>query len=237
MTRIFPAIDIMNGSCVRLVEGQHNSRKDYGIKPLDMALKYQDLGAEYLHIVDLDAAFGEGNNYEVVEEITKKTNLKIELGGGIRTTDQAKQILDLGVSQLIIGSTAIKNPDLVKEWLNDFGSEKIVIGADSLDGRIAINGWKELSETTLDDFIADYQEASATTFLCTDISKDGKLAGSAIELYKRLQEKFPAAKFLASGGVTTLEEIKELVDMDMYGIIVGKAIYEARIDLKKLFEI
>ena len=235
MTHIFPAIDIMNGSCVRLVEGQHDSQKDYGIKPIDMAMKYQDLGATHLHIVDLDAAFGKGNNYALVQEIVENTHLKIELGGGIRTTHQAKQILDLGVSQLIIGSTAVKNPDLVKQWISDFGTEQIVVGADSLNGRIAINGWEELSEITLDDFIIDYQRASATKFLCTDISKDGKLQGSAIDLYKRLQMKFPEVKFLASGGVTTLEEIEELKEMEMYGIIVGKAIYENAIDLEKLF--
>ena len=237
MTQIFPAIDIMNGSCVRLVEGQHDSRKDYGIKPLEMAMKYQDLGAKNLHIVDLDAAFGKGNNYTQISEIVSKTTLNIELGGGIRTTDQAKQTLDLGVSQLIIGSAAVKNPDLVKKWISDFGAERIVVGADSLDGRIAINGWEKLSDVTLDEFIVDYQEASAVKFLCTDISKDGKLQGSAIDLYQRLQSDFPKAKFLASGGVTTLAEIEELVAMDMYGIIVGKAIYEGAIDLEKLFAI
>lgn len=235
MTHIFPAIDIINGSCVRLTEGAENTKKDYGISPLDMAKKYEDAGAEYLHIVDLDAAFGRGNNYGIVSEIVNQTSLKVELGGGIRTTDQAEETLNLGVSQIIIGSTAIKNPELVFRWIADFGSERIVIGADTLNGNIAINGWKDISNKSLSEFIKDYQEAYAQKFLCTDISKDGKLQGSAIELYKRLQNEFPKAQFLASGGVTTIEEINELRDMEMYGIIVGKAIYEGRIELDKLF--
>jgi phosphoribosylformimino-5-aminoimidazole carboxamide ribotide isomerase len=236
MTQIFPAIDIINGSCVRLTEGAEDSKKDYGISPLEMALQYEDAGAEYLHIVDLDAAFGNGNNYNIVSKIAQKTALKIQLGGGIRTTDQAEKIFNLGVSQIIIGSTAIKKPDLVCRWLEDFGPEKIVIGADTIEGRIAINGWKELSKKSLTDFITEFHRASAQKFLCTDISKDGKLGGSAIELYKKLKEEFPRAQFLASGGVTTLEEIEELKSMNIYGIIVGKAIYEGRIELSKLFQ-
>ena len=235
MTRIFPAIDIMNGSCVRLTEGREDSKKKYELNPLEMAQLYESKGAEYLHIVDLDAAFNKGNNYNLIKEIVEKTSLKIELGGGIRTTSQAEQLLNLGVSQLIIGSMTVKDPDLVCEWITDFGADKIIVGADVRDGFIAINGWKDLSEISLDEFIETFQRASAKRFLCTDISKDGKLQGSAIDLYKELNEKFPKLDFIASGGVTTLDEINKLKAMNMYGIIVGKAIYEGGMDLDKLF--
>jgi phosphoribosylformimino-5-aminoimidazole carboxamide ribotide isomerase len=235
MSRIFPAIDIMNGLCVRLTEGREEAQTKYDVSPLEMAKRYEASGAKYLHIVDLDAALNKGNNYNLVKQIVKNTSLKIELGGGIRSTNQVDEILDLGVSQIIIGSTAVKNPNLVKEWIVDFGPQKIVIGADTKDGKIAINGWKELSALTLYEFISNFSEASAQKFLCTDITKDGKLQGSAVELYSDLQKWFPKLDFIASGGVSTLEEVNELRRMKMYGIIVGKAIYEGAINLEKLF--
>lgn len=236
MTRIFPAIDIMDGCCVRLTEGFEETKKQYELSPIDMARLYESKGAEYIHIVDLDAAFNKGDNYKVVKEIASNTSLKIEFGGGIRTTAQVEELLNLGVSQLIIGSMAVKNPDLVYRWINDFGANSIVIGADVRNGYIAINGWNDLSDLSLIEFINQYKNASAKKFLCTDISKDGKLEGSAIELYKELKVKFPELDFLASGGVTTLDEILELRSMSMYGIIVGKAIYEGGMDLDKLFK-
>ncbi len=235
MTKIFPAIDIMNGHCVRLTEGLEESQKRYDSSPLEMAIRYEEYGAENVHIVDLDAAFNKGNNYDVVREIIECTSLNIEIGGGIRTTSQVDELLSLGVSQVIVGSTAVKKPDVVKNWIHTFGADSIVIGADTKDGKIAINGWKDVSDVSLVSFIQDYAVASAQKFLCTDISKDGKMQGSSRSLYKELQVSFPTLDFLASGGVSSLQEIKELKAMNMYGIIVGKAIYEGIIPLENLF--
>lgn len=234
---ILPAIDIINGRCVRLTEGDPNRQKSYEVSPIMMAEIYEKAGATHLHIVDLDAALSQGNNIEAISEIITNTNLKIEIGGGIKSKSQVEKWLDLGAWRVIIGSAAVKNSAEVKSWIADFGSDKIVIGADTKDDQIMVQGWQATSKLKLEDFVDDYVKSGAQTFLCTDISKDGKLQGSAIQLYRKLMKDFPQTDFIASGGVSTLNEIGILQKMEVGGIIVGKAIFESAINLEKLFKL
>jgi phosphoribosylformimino-5-aminoimidazole carboxamide ribotide isomerase len=235
MIRILPAIDIIDGKCVRLTKGDYNTKKVYDTEPLEMAKQYEDCGIEQIHIVDLDGAkSAHPVNLKIVESIKNKTSVKVEFGGGIKTDQAISDCNNAGVDQFIIGSLAVKDPDKVKKWISHKGADRFVIGADVSEGHIAINGWQEASEVKLDAFIYDYKEAGAIYFLCTDISKDGMLQGSSKELYKELITNSPTIKLIASGGVTSLEEVEELHSIGCDAAIIGKAIYENRISLEEM---
>ncbi len=232
MIRILPAIDIIDGKCVRLTKGDYDTKKVYDTEPLEMAKQYEDCGIQQIHIVDLDGAkSAQPINLNIVETIKNKTSVKVEFGGGIKTDQAIADCNNAGVDQFIIGSLAVKDPDKVKRWISQKGAERFVIGADVSEGYIAINGWQEASNVKLDAFINDYAEAGAIYFLCTDISKDGMLQGSSKELYRELIDHSPDIKLIASGGVTSLEEVEELQQIGCDAAIIGKAIYEKHITL------
>ncbi|MBP6445607.1 MAG: 1-(5-phosphoribosyl)-5-[(5-phosphoribosylamino)methylideneamino]imidazole-4-carboxamide isomerase [Saprospiraceae bacterium] len=235
-TKIYPAIDIIDGQCVRLTKGNYDTVKVYDSEPLEVAKQFEDAGAKYLHVVDLDAAKNpENNNRKLISRIIRSTRLLIQTGGGIRQEADVAELLDLGADRLIIGSVAVTKRDEVYDWISNFGGNRIVIGADVKDEMIATHGWLKVSDEKISDFIVSYMQHGGTTFLCTDISKDGMLAGSSIDLYGKLIQQFPGINLLASGGVTSLDEVEMLKKMGMEGIIIGKAIYEQKIKVSDLF--
>ncbi len=235
-SKIYPAIDIINGHCVRLSKGDYDTVKVYDSDPLEVAKNFEDAGAQYLHVVDLDAAKNpENNNRKLISKLIKETGLRIQTGGGIRNKTDIIELLDIGADRLIIGSVAVTKRQEVYDWVSHFGASKIVIGADVKDKMIATHGWLKISEEKISEFIQNYLNQGATTFLCTDISKDGMLAGSSIDLYIELKKLFPAVKMLASGGVTSIGEVEKLKEIGMEGIIIGKAIYEGKIQVSELF--
>ena len=232
---IIPAIDIIDGKCVRLEQGVYSAKTIYNENPLEIAKQFEDSGIKHLHLVDLDGAKqGKIINWKVLENIANNTNLIIDFGGGIKTDNDIKTVLNSGANQLTAGSIAVKDRAKVKAWLEQFGTEKIILGADVKNEMIAISGWQETSELNLFDFLEDYIKAGIKYSICTDISKDGMLVGSSIDLYKKIAVKFPKLNLVASGGVTSIEEVEQLNKMGMYGAIIGKAIYENRISLKEL---
>ena len=235
-TKIYPAIDIIDGQCVRLTKGNYDTVKVYDSEPLEVAKQFEDAGAKYLHVVDLDAAKNpENNNRKLISRIIRSTRLLIQTGGGIRQEADVAELLDLGADRLIIGSVAVTKRDEVYHWISKFGGHRIVIGADVKDEMIATHGWLKVSDEKISDFIVSYMQHGGTTFLCTDISKDGMLAGSSIDLYGKFIQQFPGINLLASGGVTSLDEVEMLKKMGMEGIIIGKAIYEQKIKVSDLF--
>ncbi len=237
-TRIYPAIDIIDGNCVRLTKGDYGTVKIYNSDPLVVAKNFAKAGAEYLHVVDLDAAKNpEKNNRKMISSLISDSGLKIQTGGGIRFKKDVEELLAIGADRLIIGSVAVSKRQEVISWVTEFGSNIIIIGADVKEGKIATHGWINLSEEGIENFIEGYVKAGASKFLCTDISKDGMLAGTSMTLYKMLLQRFPTAGLIASGGVTTILELKELIDIGMESIIVGKAIYEGNIAITDLFNL
>ncbi len=233
--KIIPAIDIINGKCVRLTKGDYSTKKVYNEDPLEVAKLFEDHGIMYLHLVDLDGAKANSIiNGKVLESISNNTNLIIDFGGGIKTTDAVKQAFELGATQITAGSIAAKNPVLVFDWIKEFGADKIILGADVNNRKIAIHGWQESTELELDEYIESYITNGVQSVICTDISKDGMLKGSSIELYQQLLAKFPTLKLIASGGVTSIEELSQLKLIGLDGAIIGKAIYEDKITLKQL---
>jgi phosphoribosylformimino-5-aminoimidazole carboxamide ribotide isomerase len=233
--KVIPAIDIINGQCVRLSEGDFDTKKVYYTHPLEAALAFEAAGIEYLHLVDLDGAKQGGVvNWKVLEEICRNTELKVDFSGGIKTITQVEKAFELGAAQIAVGSLAVKNQALVAEWLQHFGSDRIIIGADIKEDKIAINGWLQTSEFSIFDFIEQYLALDATDFLCTDVSKDGKLEGPSFELYHRLMAQFPNMHLIASGGVSNIQDVQQLKEMNCYATIVGKAIYEERLTLSEL---
>ncbi len=235
--KIIPAIDIINGKCVRLTKGDYNTEKMYNENPLEVAKSFEDHGIKYLHLVDLDGAKTNSIvNGKVLDSIATYTNLVIDFGGGIKTTADVKQVFELGASKITAGSIAAMNPSLVLDWVREFGTDKIILGADVNNRKIAINGWQESTKIELDDYIESYMAKGIQSVICTDISKDGMLKGSSIELYRQLLTKFPALKLIASGGVTSIQELDELNALGLDGAIIGKAIYENKITLKQLEE-
>jgi len=235
--RIIPAIDIIEGKCVRLSKGDYKTKKVYNEKPLEVALEFEDHGIEFLHLVDLDGAKSNHIvNYKVLEKIASKTNLKIDFGGGLKTNEDLKIAFESGASQITGGSIAVKEPEIFKKWLLHYGSEKIILGADALDEKIAVGGWLEESNLELIPFIEEYKKVGVKYIICTDISKDGMLEGPSFELYKRILERVEHVKLIASGGISTFEEIPQLEELGCEGTIIGKAIYEGRISLKQLEE-
>ena len=232
---IVPAIDIIDGKCVRLSKGDYNAQKTYSDSPLDVALRFQDAGIRRLHLVDLDGARSKHIvNYPVLEAITNHTDLTVDFGGGIKSTSDLETALGCGAAMVTVGSTAVTDPDLMQKWIEDFGQEHIILGADARDGKISVNGWKEDSVITLSDFIRDYMKKGITQVLCTDINRDGMLQGPAVELYRSLLKEFPGIKLIASGGVSSVQDLMDLKEAGLPAAIVGKAYYEGRITLDQL---
>jgi phosphoribosylformimino-5-aminoimidazole carboxamide ribotide isomerase len=233
--RIIPAIDLIDGKCVRLSKGDYATQKTYNKHPLEVAKAFEDHGIEYLHLVDLDGAKSKHIvNHKVLENIASKTSLKIDFGGGLKSDEDLRIAFECGANQITGGSIAVKQPEVFEQWITKYGSEKIILGADVQNKRIATNGWLETSEHQLVDFVQSYQNKGIQYVICTDISKDGMLQGPAFELYEDLLQKQPQIKLIASGGISTFEELPKLANLGCEGTIIGKAIYENRIALKDL---
>ena len=234
MTELIPAIDIIDGKCVRLTKGDYDTKTVYG-NPVEMARMLEDKGFSRLHIVDLDGAKSRHIvNVEALKGITSQTKLTVDFGGGIKTDDDINKAFDNGAAMVTIGSVAISAPDLFDGWLEKYGAEKIILGADVRNGKISINGWKEDSDTDLLPFLARYVEHGVKTVLCTEISRDGMLGGTAVELYSQIMAAYPTLHLIASGGVSKAEDIHELNRRGIPAVVFGKSIYEGRIDLDEL---
>jgi phosphoribosylformimino-5-aminoimidazole carboxamide ribotide isomerase len=232
---IIPAIDLINGQCVRLTEGDFAQQTTYDSNPVAVAQRFEQQGVKRLHLVDLDGARAKQPvNLPILERIAATTSLVIDYGGGLQSEQAVRQALDAGARQVTAGSIAVREPALVGEWLHSFGAEQIIVGADFRDNYIAINAWAEQSERTLQEFLSQYLAAGATTFICTDVSKDGKLQGPALDTYRTLRQALPEARLIASGGVTTLADVEALAEVGMHGAIIGKALYEGTITLTEL---
>lgn len=238
MIEIIPAIDIIGGECVRLTRGDYNRKSSYYKEPLEVALRFEDCGVKRLHIVDLDGAKASAPvNLKVLERIASRTNLDIEFGGGIKSDQAISDLFNAGASRAICGSIAIRQPELFTEWLERYGAEKMILGADTIDGKIAIAGWLEVAKTSVEEIIERFEPAGLTQVICTDISKDGMLEGPSTELYTTLQSHFPSIDITVSGGISSLEDILELDRKSLRSVIVGKAIYEGRITMEELKDI
>jgi phosphoribosylformimino-5-aminoimidazole carboxamide ribotide isomerase len=237
MIRIIPAIDIINGQCVRLSEGDFSRQKTYDSSPVEVAKRFEGQGVKYLHLVDLDGARArQPVNLAILESIAAGTSLQVDFGGGIQSRESIEQAFSAGAHQITAGSIAVREPELVKGWLAQYGAGRILIGADFRDNTISINAWAEQSNLTLEAFIAGYLAVGAHTYVCTDVSKDGMLQGPATDTYRHLVKTYPAAEIIASGGVTTIRDLEELEAAGVQGAIIGKAIYEGTItfpDLKR----
>jgi phosphoribosylformimino-5-aminoimidazole carboxamide ribotide isomerase len=232
---IIPAIDIIDGKAVRLTKGDYSQKKIYNEDPLEVAKMFEASGIQRLHLVDLDGAKQKRIfNQKVLESIATKTKLKIDFGGGVQSDHDIQLAFDSGAHQVTGGSVAVKNPKMFEGWLLKYGVEKIILGADVLNGRITVSGWLEDSAWSLDDFLMKYAALSIKYVISTDVSKDGVLAGPAVDLYKDMVEKFPGLEVIASGGVSNMDDILELDKLPLNGVIVGKAIYENRISLKEV---
>jgi phosphoribosylformimino-5-aminoimidazole carboxamide ribotide isomerase len=232
--RIIPAIDIINGKCVRLTKGDYAMQKIYNENPLEVAKEFEANGILYLHLVDLDGAKSKHIvNYKVLETIAKNTSLKIDFGGGIKRNEDVKIAFENGASQITGGSIAVQNPTLFLEWLSEYGSEKIILGADANKRKIATQGWLESSEKDVVEFIAEYEKKGISYVVCTDIAKDGMLQGTSNELYQEILKK-TKVNLIASGGVSSIDDLLKLKVIGCEGAIVGKAIYEGKIKLKEL---
>ena len=232
---IIPAIDIIGGKCVRLTQGDYSQMKTYSDSPVDMAKAFEDAGIRRLHLVDLDGAKKkEIVNAEVLEAIVRSTSLKVDFGGGIQADKDIELAFNLGASQITGGSIAVKNPKLFEEWINKYGTEKIILGADAKSRKIAVGGWEESTELDLVEFIQSYVKKGIKYIICTDVAKDGLLQGPSTELYKEILAAVPGIKLIASGGVANLQDLEELEKIGVYGAIVGKAFYEGRVTLEEL---
>lgn len=233
--RIIPAIDVINGKCVRLTKGDYTTQIVYNEDPLEVAKKYQDFGIEYLHLVDLDGARSQKIlNYKVLEKIANQTNLNIDFGGGIKSDGDVKIAINSGAKKITVGSIAVKDPDLFIKWLSEYGSDKLILGADAKKGKIAISGWQEKSEEDIIPFIQSYKQKGVKYVISTDIDKDGMLEGPSFSLYKNIIKNVPNIHVIASGGISHIDELPQLADLGCEGVIIGKAIYENKISLKQL---
>lgn len=232
---VIPAIDIINGECVRLSMGDYEQVKKYGSNPLETALWFESLGFKKLHIVDLEGAKQEMPvNLSVLENIAANTSFEIQFGGGIKTQAIAKQIFNSGAHSIICGSIAVTNPEILRDLLDIYGAQKIVLGLDIKEGKIAIKGWKKQYSNNIYEFISTHAALGINRIICTDISKDGMLLGPAFELYRNLNSKFPTLEIIASGGVSSEQDIFSLATTGAYGVIVGKAFYENKINIEEL---
>jgi len=237
--RIIPAIDIIDGKCVRLTKGDYSTKKIYNENPLEVAKEFEDAGIEYLHVVDLDGAkASQIINYKVLEQIASKTNLKIDFGGGLKTDKDLEIAFNSGADQITGGSIAVKNSAIFESWIEKYGANKIILGADfypdTSGGKIATNGWQEESTLELIPFIKGYQSKGIQYVICTDISKDGMLQGPSFDIYKEILSEAKDVKLIASGGISTFDELPSLAENGCEGVIIGKAIYEHKISLKQL---
>jgi len=233
--QIIPAIDIIDGKCVRLTEGDYDQKKIYNEKPLEVALQFEDAGMERLHLVDLDGAkAGSVKNWKVLELLAGKTNLIIDFGGGIKTSKDVDIVLESGAAMATIGSVAVKNEKDFLEWITQYGADKFLLGADVKDEKIAVSGWLETTDIWVYDFIRKYMDQGIKQVFCTDVSKDGKLEGPSLSLYQDIITEFPKLEFIASGGVSSVQDLEDLKSIGCSGAIVGKAIYEGRINIKDL---
>ena len=232
---IIPAIDIIDGKCVRLSQGDYNSMKVYNEDPLEVASEFEDHGIKRLHLVDLDGAkSGRIVNYKVLERLAVKTNLTIDFGGGLKSSEDLRIAFDSGAAMVTGGSIAVKNPEEFESWIERYGSDKIILGADARNGKIAVTGWLEETNEELIPFINGYVEKGIFKVICTDISKDGMLKGPAINLYKDIISEIPDLYLVASGGVSSIMDIEKLTEANIPAVIFGKAIYEGRVNLKEL---
>jgi phosphoribosylformimino-5-aminoimidazole carboxamide ribotide isomerase len=234
---LIPAIDIIDGQCVRLTKGDYNQKMVYG-DPLDMAHEFERIGFERLHLVDLDGAKSKHIfNDDVLLDITTETKLTVDFGGGIKTDEDIEKAFSAGAHMVTVGSIAVTQPELFMGWLENYGPERMILGADVRNGKISINGWKEDSCEDLLPFLRKYVDAGVKNVLCTEISKDGTLAGPAIELYQRIMEAYPDLHLIASGGVSSKEDIEALDAAGIPAVVFGKAIYEGRIDLREILSL
>lgn len=235
MIELLPAIDIIQGQCVRLTKGDYSQTKVYSTNPVDVAREFERLGFKRLHVVDLDGAKSRHIvNEEVLRSITTNTNLVVDFGGGIKTQEDIEKAFDAGASMVTVGSIAVTEPELFYEWLDKYGAHRMILGADVRNGKISINGWKEDSEMDLLPFLKGFIDKGVRNVLCTEISKDGTLQGPAIELYKEVMAAYPDLHLIASGGVSSTEDIFELERAGIPAVVFGKAFYEGKIDTGKL---
>ena len=235
MIELIPAIDIIDGKCVRLSQGDYDTKKIYNEKPLEVAKEFEANGIQRLHVVDLDGAKSSHVvNYKVLDAIAGHTSLTIDFGGGIKTDEDLVIAFENGAHMVTLGSVAVKKPELFKKWLHQYGAEKIILGADVKDNRISVSGWLEEGPQELMPFLTNYTQEGVSKVLCTDISRDGMLQGPSIELYKQVMQRFPTMHLIASGGVSGVDDIIRLDDAGIPAVVFGKALYEGRITMKDL---
>ena len=235
MIEIIPAIDLIDGKCVRLTQGDYDQKKVYNENPLEVAKMFEDAGIQRLHLVDLDGAKAQHIvNYSVLEKITSKTDLIVDFGGGLKSDDDLRIAFECGASMITGGSIAVKNPAVFQNWIDVYGSDRIILGADVKESKIAVSGWTEDTDIELIPFLENYQQKGIKKVICTDISKDGMLEGPSLDLYKDILRMLPDAYLIASGGVSSLSDIEMLDEAGIPAVIFGKAIYEGRITLKDL---
>ena len=235
MIELIPAIDIIDGKCVRLTKGEYSSKKVYDYSPVEIALEVERCGYKRLHMVDLDGAKSSHVvNLPVLKEVASRTSLAIDFGGGIKSDDDLKAVFDNGATYATVGSIAVKQPQMFDQWIATYGADRLILGADVNNGFISINGWKEDSNLELFPFIENYYAKGIRRVLCTDISKDGMLQGTSVELYKLIMAQFPDLQLIASGGVSCMDDIVNLNDLGIPAVVFGKAIYEGRIKLDEL---
>jgi phosphoribosylformimino-5-aminoimidazole carboxamide ribotide isomerase len=233
---IIPAIDIIDGKCVRLTQGDYAQKKVYNEDPLEVAKMFADVGVSRLHLVDLDGARAKHIvNYKVLERIATRTDLHIDFGGGLKSDQDLQIAFENGAAQITGGTIAVKDPERFLSWLQQYGSEKIILGADVKNGKVAVSGWQEESQEELFPFLERYLEAGIRYAICTEVSRDGLLQGSDQGLYRAIRARFPDLQLIASGGVSSLDEVDALRESGCFGAIIGKAIYEGKIALKDLF--
>ncbi|CAN5130902.1 1-(5-phosphoribosyl)-5-[(5-phosphoribosylamino)methylideneamino]imidazole-4-carboxamide isomerase [soil metagenome] len=232
---IIPAIDLIDGKAVRLTQGDYRQKKEYNARPLEVAQQFEDAGLTRLHLVDLDGAKEKRViNWKVLELIASKTNLHVDFGGGVQSDEDLQIAFECGAKQVTGGSIAVKDPDLMERWLSRYGSAKIILGADAKNEKIAVSGWEEGTDVWIYDFLEKWVDKGIKYVISTDVAKDGLLEGPSFDLYRNMQDQFPKLDIIASGGVSNMSDIETLADMDIFGVIVGKAIYEGRVTLKEL---
>ncbi len=237
MIRVIPAIDLLGGKCVRLTRGDYDTSKVYSADPLDMAKDFEQKGIKYLHLVDLDGARSKHVvNLPVLEQIVSHTNLIVDFGGGIKSDRDINSVFNAGAAQVIVGSMAVTDKSKFLQWLSDYGSDKIILGADVRDNKIAVSGWIDTTSVFITGFLNDYIKQGVKNVLCTDISRDGMLSGSSVSLYVELMNAFPGLHLIASGGVATIHDIELLDKTGIPAVVVGKAIYEGRIMIEQLIK-
>lgn len=237
MIKLIPAIDIIDGRCVRLTKGNYNEKTIYHENPVDVAKEFEQLGLTHLHLVDLDGAKSDHViNINVLKAISTQTNLHIDFSGGIKSDSDIKDVFNNGANMVTIGSVAVNNPDLFNKWIKEYGPQKIILGADIKNGSIAINGWKDETKKSIYSFLEHYISLGIINILCTDITKDGTLSGPAYNLYTEILRRFPEINLIASGGVSSNEDIIKLDKLGVKAVVFGKAYYEHKIDIKTLMQ-